>query len=86
MGLATANMQQNTFVCEVYIKLLYKSQKKKKQTSLGFISLNFRGKITFQAILILHKSIASKQVQSQGIITTSFLWNKVKTNSFSLKD
>lgn len=84
MGLATANMQQNPSVYEVYIKLLYKSLKKKN--SSGFISLNFRDKLTFQAILILHKSIASKQVQAQGIITTYFLWNKVKTNSFSLKD
>lgn len=75
MGPATANMPQNPFVCEVYIELLYKPQKRQNNHKklIGVYSLNFRDKLTFQAILIVHKSTASKQVQSQGIIGTSFL-------------
>lgn len=43
MGPATANMQQNPFVCEVYIKLLYKSQKEKKTQLIEVYFSQFQG-------------------------------------------
>ena len=85
MGLTAANVQQNYFVYKLCIELPYKSPKKKKKDSLGFISLNLREKLRFLVTLVLNKTIQSR-CNNKEIITTSFLRKQSENQQVSPKD